>query len=164
MPTLSYLGLVENQIGQQLPLHYALERRHQPRAEIVGGVAVQPACGGGGAEGVEPLRKKTGDKPGQHVAAAGGGEIGRGVGVDDSAPIGRRDHGVSTLQQHDRARQRRGGARSRELVAACREETGEFTVMRRQHARAVDGGKQRRRLLGKDGERVGVEHYRARGR
>ena len=119
---------------------------------------MQPDRGRGGGERIHTLGQQARDHAGEHVAGAAGREIGRRIGVDDGAPVGRRDHGVGALEHDHRAARGGGGAGARELVALEREQPRELALVRRQHGRPRDRAQERRGLIGKDGQGIGIEH------
>ena len=74
----------------------------QARTEARAGLGMQPDRGAGRLEGRHALRQQAGGDAGEHVAGAGGGQPGRGVGVDRGAAVGRRDHCVGPLEDDGR--------------------------------------------------------------
>ena len=91
-----------------------------PGPKTVRRLAMDPARRRRGAERIEALRQEPGDQPGEHIAAAGGGKVGRRVGVNDGAAIRRGDDGIGAFEQHHGAALRRGRARPREPVTGER--------------------------------------------
>ena len=77
--------------------------RNQAGTDDRGGLTVQPNGGSRGHERGHALSQEPEDHPRQNVAAAGGRERGRRIGVDGGLPVRSGDHRVRTLQQHDRA-------------------------------------------------------------
>ena len=103
-------------------------RRGRARARATRSSAVCPcthAPAAAASNGVHPPGEEPGDDPGEHVAAAGGGQPRRRrSGSTATRPSGAGDHGAGTLQQHDRAgaiRERAGGG---EPVVADRPRPG----------------------------------------
>ena len=84
--------------------------------------------------------------------------LGGACQLHGSPSVGRRDDGVRTLEQHDRAALGCGVARPRELVAFEVEQAPEFPFVRRQHAGAIDRREQSARLPCETGQRVGIQH------
>ena len=120
---------------------------------------MNPGGCGRGLEGRQPLREQAERETGQHVARPGCGEVGRRVGVDRDASVGRRDRRVGALQQHHRPRLRRRLPRPCRLVAHGLEQAGELTLVRGQdRGRPADRLEQGLRLVGEDGQGVGVQH------
>src|SRR5580658_2986674 len=125
--------------------------------EVLGGVAMEPAGGSGGAERIQTLREKPGHEAGEDVAAAAGREIGRRVGIDGCAPIRRGDDAVAAFEEHHGATLGRRGAGAGELVALEPKDPGELAFMGGHDCRALDGGEERRRRGGEGREGAGIE-------
>src|ERR1700761_6191000 len=66
-----------------------------------GRTSVQVGGGGSGVPGLHALRQQAADDAGQHVAGAGGGQVGGGGEVDRGLAVGRGDDGVGAFQQDD---------------------------------------------------------------
>ena len=96
---------------------------------------MNPDTGACRLESRKPLSKKSADDPRQNIAAAGGRQVRRGVGVDGGAAVRRGDDRVASLKHDESAalRSRRAGAVQ---AGACgRKEPAELALMRRQHHR-----------------------------
>ena len=66
-----------------------------------GQLAMAPDGGGGSLETFKALGEEPGDEARQHVARAGSGKPGGGIGVDAGAAFGMGDHRIGPLQDDD---------------------------------------------------------------
>ena len=64
---------------------------------------MEPNRGGRGLERRHALGQQAGGHSGQHVAGAGGRQIGRRIRRDRRTAVGGRDHGIGALEENDRA-------------------------------------------------------------
>jgi len=98
---------------------------------------VRSSGGAGGVLRLHPFREERRDDAGQYVTGAGGRESRSPVGRHEHARARRRDEGVGTFQQHDRAEARGRAAHSVEtvrvdLASLEAEQAGELTGVRLQ--------------------------------
>ena len=129
---------------------------------------MKPGRGTGGVENIHALGQQAKCHARQHVARAGGGQVGRPGGVDDGPgippgilPAVRRcDHRIGALEQHHRARPLGGVPCPRQLVALYGEKSFEFALVGSQEARPLGGLEQAIGVVGENAQPVGIDDRR----
>ena len=94
------------------------------------------------AERFHALREQSENHPAEHIAGTRGRERRRRIRIDHRPAVGRGDDRIRALEHDHRTARACRRARASELVSGHVEQAREFTVVRREHARAGDGGEQ----------------------
>jgi hypothetical protein len=121
---------------------------------------MDPDGGAGGVETVHPLGQQPADHPGQHIAAARGGQPGRAIVVDEPTPVRGGDHRLWPLQHHHRPGpcRRLGRGLFPPVDQQVGKQAAELALMRGQDIIAVQQGEQVRGPALEHRQTVGIDH------